>query len=176
MTRLALVIAGVVFLGCVRRPPPVELPKMRVERADLEVVDARATSNAPWGHFEDVFSGDLKNLVAASLPASLVPFDGALRLTLREFIWTWHTGPFFLAQLSGKARVQLERKPRSGTSWCSGVEGAAVHASEVATGSSLDEARAVLLESLHLAFVQLEQRTNQSPCPDGPRGPEPVGP
>jgi hypothetical protein len=173
MTRAVLFIAGLLLFGCARRPPPVELPKMRVERADLEVVDARPTSNAPWGHFEDVFSGDLKNLVAASLPASLVPFDGALRLTLLEFVWTWQTSPFFLAQLSGKARVQLERKPRSGTSWCSGVEGASVHASEVATGSSLDEARAVLLESLHLAFVQLEQRASQSPCPDGTRAPAP---
>lgn len=175
MTRSLLLIAGVMLLGCVRRPPPVELPKMRVERADLEVIDARATSNAPWGHFEDVFTGDLKNLVAASLPASLVPFDGALRLTLLEFVWTWQTSPFFLALLSGKARVRLDRKPRAAASWCSEVEGASVHASEVATGSSLDEARAVLLESLHLAFVQLEQRASQSPCQDGLR-PEPVGP
>jgi hypothetical protein len=165
MNARMLLLLSMQLLACAH-PRPHQLSPLPVAKLDIKVIDARLREDAPWGRFEDLYSADIENLVAGSLPALLQRLDGQLRLTLLDLRWSWRNGPFFLAEVSGVARIQLERRPRPDGCWCRTIEGAATRTSTVQTGSSLDTARRLMLEALAGAFEELERKATGEPCPE----------
>lgn len=153
------------FVACVHEPARFKLDRLPVA-PNVSFVDSRLGEQTRWGRFEEVFDGDIQNLTLGSTPASLAAFDGELTIRLLDLRWTWRNDPFFLAQMSGVARIQVERKPRSQPCRCSTLEASAIVDSEVGVGNSMDEARRLVFEALLAAFRQLEVRAQKEPCPE----------